>query len=339
MLLSPACASFDQFADFEARGEAFCELVEGHAGLAAGRRSQPGCQQPQHGAPVPPARRDRTASVRGAKRSRRARQPLEQRILLTATLCLLAFGAVMVYSASSATSLLQGHGNGSGYLVKYLDLRRDRPRADARARARRRRESAGDHRAAAGHVVRARARRAHPARRRERQRRAPLARRRAAAVPAVGADEARARAVRARRCWPSARSACTTCASWPSRCWSSSARAILLVATQPDLGTAMVIAFTTIALLVAAGIDDAQAGDRRRLRVRRRRALRAGQTVRAGAPDLVPGPVGARLQQRLSGGAGPDRDRLGRAVRRRAGRSRCRRSSTCPRRRPTSSSR
>jgi cell division protein FtsW len=49
-----------------------------------------------------------------------ARQPLEQRILLTATLCLLAFGAVMVYSASSATSLLQGRGNGSGYLVKYV---------------------------------------------------------------------------------------------------------------------------------------------------------------------------------------------------------------------------
>jgi len=47
-------------------------------------------------------------------------QPLEHRILLTATLCLLAFGAVMVYSASSATTLLQGQGNGSGYLVKYL---------------------------------------------------------------------------------------------------------------------------------------------------------------------------------------------------------------------------
>jgi cell division protein FtsW len=41
-------------------------------------------------------------------------------MLLTATLCLLGFGAVMVYSASSATSLLQGHGTGSGYLVKYL---------------------------------------------------------------------------------------------------------------------------------------------------------------------------------------------------------------------------
>ncbi len=48
------------------------------------------------------------------------RQPLEHRILLTATLCLLAFGAVMVYSASSATSLLQGQGTGSGYLVKYV---------------------------------------------------------------------------------------------------------------------------------------------------------------------------------------------------------------------------
>jgi cell division protein FtsW len=49
----------------------------------------------------------------------RAEQPIEHRILLTATLCLLAFGAVMVYSASSATTLLQGRGNGSGYLVKF----------------------------------------------------------------------------------------------------------------------------------------------------------------------------------------------------------------------------
>jgi len=35
-------------------------------------------------------------------------------------MCLLAFGAVMVYSASSATSLLQGQGNGSSYLIRYL---------------------------------------------------------------------------------------------------------------------------------------------------------------------------------------------------------------------------
>ncbi|MFI5010577.1 MAG: FtsW/RodA/SpoVE family cell cycle protein, partial [Solirubrobacterales bacterium] len=55
----------------------------------------------------------------GAARAKR-QQPLEHRILLTATLCLLAFGAVMVYSASSAPTLLQGRGNGSGYLVRYL---------------------------------------------------------------------------------------------------------------------------------------------------------------------------------------------------------------------------
>jgi cell division protein FtsW len=47
-------------------------------------------------------------------------RPLEHRILLTATLCLLAFGAVMVYSASSAPALLQGQGDGSAYLVKFL---------------------------------------------------------------------------------------------------------------------------------------------------------------------------------------------------------------------------
>jgi cell division protein FtsW len=55
-------------------------------------------------------------------RSARAKkpQPLEHRLLLTATFCLLAGGAVMVYSASSARTLLQGQGDGTGYLVKYL---------------------------------------------------------------------------------------------------------------------------------------------------------------------------------------------------------------------------
>ncbi len=53
-------------------------------------------------------------------RSARGAQPLEQRILITATLCLLAFGAVMVYSASSTSTLLQGHGNGSAYLIKFV---------------------------------------------------------------------------------------------------------------------------------------------------------------------------------------------------------------------------
>jgi len=57
---------------------------------------------------------------RSASAAPARRQPLEQRILLTATLCLLALGAVMVYSASSATTLLEGQGTGTGYLVRYL---------------------------------------------------------------------------------------------------------------------------------------------------------------------------------------------------------------------------
>jgi cell division protein FtsW len=57
-----------------------------------------------------------------AKRTRRTskQQPMEYNLLLTATLCLLAYGAVMVYSASSAKDLLQGQGDGTAYLVKYL---------------------------------------------------------------------------------------------------------------------------------------------------------------------------------------------------------------------------
>src|SRR3712207_6424246 len=35
-------------------------------------------------------------------------------------MCLLAGGAVMVYSASSARTLLEGSGDGTGYLIKYV---------------------------------------------------------------------------------------------------------------------------------------------------------------------------------------------------------------------------
>jgi cell division protein FtsW len=45
--------------------------------------------------------------------------PIEYSILYTATLCLLAAGAVMVYSASSAESLI-GSGDPSLYLKRYL---------------------------------------------------------------------------------------------------------------------------------------------------------------------------------------------------------------------------
>src|SRR5262245_19013512 len=53
-----------------------------------------------------------------AARSRRKR-PMEYSMLYTATLCMLAAGAVMVYSASSAESLLQGPGDPAYYLKRY----------------------------------------------------------------------------------------------------------------------------------------------------------------------------------------------------------------------------
>jgi cell division protein FtsW len=67
------------------------------------------------------ADRSKVRARRSAGDSTKPRRapPLEHRILLTATLCLLAFGAVMVYSASSASALLQGEGNGSSYLIKF----------------------------------------------------------------------------------------------------------------------------------------------------------------------------------------------------------------------------
>src|SRR3984885_15300887 len=67
------------------------------------------------------SRGGRSTDARGsAKKKRSGAQSLEHRILLTTTMCLLAFGAVMVYSASSATTLLQGGGYGSSELVKFV---------------------------------------------------------------------------------------------------------------------------------------------------------------------------------------------------------------------------
>ncbi len=54
-----------------------------------------------------------------ARRTAARPRPVEYSILYTATLCLLAFGAVMVYSASSAESLL-GSGDPSFYLKRYV---------------------------------------------------------------------------------------------------------------------------------------------------------------------------------------------------------------------------
>jgi cell division protein FtsW len=63
-----------------------------------------------------PRRRARARSQR-----RRVPPPLEHRILLSATLCLLAFGAVMVYSASSPLGVLSARGgSGAGEFLRYL---------------------------------------------------------------------------------------------------------------------------------------------------------------------------------------------------------------------------
>ncbi|MGD1057010.1 MAG: putative lipid II flippase FtsW [Solirubrobacteraceae bacterium] len=69
---------------------------------------------------MPAAPRTGRPSIPKASKAALGGQSLEQRILLTATMCLLAFGAVMVYSATSATTLLQGGGYGGSYLIKLV---------------------------------------------------------------------------------------------------------------------------------------------------------------------------------------------------------------------------
>src|SRR6266511_678808 len=63
--------------------------------------------------------RARPAAGRRTGRRKSGKAPLEYSILYTATLCLLAGGAVMVYSASSAESLLNS-GDPAYYLKRYL---------------------------------------------------------------------------------------------------------------------------------------------------------------------------------------------------------------------------
>src|SRR5579862_1609795 len=54
-----------------------------------------------------------------ARTTRRVAPPLEHRILMTATLILIAYGAVMVYSASSPAGAISG-GYGTGEFLMYL---------------------------------------------------------------------------------------------------------------------------------------------------------------------------------------------------------------------------
>ena len=67
-----------------------------------------------------------------AKRRKKS-QPIEYSLLLTATLCLVALGVVMVFSASSTTSLLGESGDGTYYLKRTLLYGRGGPAGPARA--------------------------------------------------------------------------------------------------------------------------------------------------------------------------------------------------------------
>ena len=54
------------------------------------------------------------------RKGKRSATPVEYSLLLTATLCLLAFGVVMVFSASSTTQLLGESGDSAFYLKRTL---------------------------------------------------------------------------------------------------------------------------------------------------------------------------------------------------------------------------
>ncbi len=107
VLLAPACASFDAFRDYE-----------------AARRSLPGDRRsPEVSGAIASLRsgfgigsKRRSASRKKARPS----QPVEYQLIITATMCLVAFGAVMVFSASSTSSLLGENGDGAYYLKRTL---------------------------------------------------------------------------------------------------------------------------------------------------------------------------------------------------------------------------
>src|SRR5438132_12573153 len=77
------------------------------------------------GRPLQGPRRGASAVTALALAGRRVRRragspPVEYSVLLTATLCLLAFGVVMVFSASSTTSLLGQTGDSAYYLKRTI---------------------------------------------------------------------------------------------------------------------------------------------------------------------------------------------------------------------------
>ncbi len=115
VLLAPACASFDAYRGLRGARRALPLPRRAPRRLGpAGRFAPAGREQSRWMTAL-------SLSRLGPRTRRRAgAQPVEYNLLLTATLCLLAFGVVMVFSASSTTSLLGKSGDSAYYLKRTL---------------------------------------------------------------------------------------------------------------------------------------------------------------------------------------------------------------------------
>ena len=110
---------------------------------------------------------------------------------------------------------------------------------------------------------------------------------------------------------------------------------VLLIAKEPDLGTAIVVSFAVCCVLFLAGVQAADAGAGRRDHRVRRRGDDRDAPLPGGPPHRLPPSRQRHERRRVPGEAGDHRRRLRRAHRRRARRERPEGLRTSPRPTPT----